>query len=544
MTRIAADWLDEAPARAVTGALGASGHVVLYVGGCVRNALLGRAVADIDLATDAEPEAVMALAEAAGLRAIPTGIEHGTVTVLADGRPFEVTTFRRDVETFGRRAVVAFTSDIAEDAARRDFTMNALYARPDGAVVDPLGGLADLRAGRVRFVGEPSERIAEDYLRILRFFRIHAWYGDAEGGLDAEGLAACAAAVEGLGLISRERVGAEMAKLLAAPDPAPAVAAMAASGILGAVLPGADARALAPLVHAEAAAGVAPRWQRRLGAMGWQEDWADALRLSRSDARTLATISAILRGGRAACRGCVPAWRRAGARRGADPCGEPGRSAAGGSGGGAGARRGRGLSGGGRRGGTVRAGARPGAGADARGVDRLGVRPGPGGSARARRRVASCGNPALALALIESLARSKRNISGTKESMMSAETLKETAEKLVSNCREHRTIPGLSELYDPDAVSVEATKMPGSDSRETHGVEGIKGKHEWWTSTMEVHDEQIEGPFLHGEDRFAVIFGFDATDKSSGRRMQMREVGIYTVNDAGKIVREEFFYTT
>ena len=195
--------------------------------------------------------------------------------MVADHRPFEVTTFRRDVATDGRRAVVAFTDDLAEDAARRDFTMNALYCRPDGTVVDPLGGLADLRAGRVRFVGDPAARIAEDYLRILRFFRIHAWYGDPAGGLDPEGLAACAAQQEGLARLSRERIGAEMTKLLAAPDPAPAVAAMAASGILARVLPGADARALAPLVHLEAAAGAAPRWQRRLAALGWRPDWPD-----------------------------------------------------------------------------------------------------------------------------------------------------------------------------------------------------------------------------------------------------------------------------
>ena len=210
----------------------------------------------------------MALAAAAGLAAVPTGIDHGTVTLLSDGQPFEVTTFRRDVETFGRHATVAFSTDIAEDAARRDFTMNALYAEPDGTLVDPLGGLADLRARRVRFVGDPARRIAEDYLRILRFFRIHAWYGDPAGGLDPEGLAACAALQEGLDSLSRERVGAEIAKLLAARDPAPAVAAMAATGILARVLPGADPRALAPLVHLEAGAGLAPRWQRRLAALG------------------------------------------------------------------------------------------------------------------------------------------------------------------------------------------------------------------------------------------------------------------------------------
>jgi poly(A) polymerase len=164
-------------------------------------------------------------------------------------------------------------------------------------VVDPLGGLADLRAGRVRFVGEPAARIEEDYLRILRFFRIHAWYGDPAGGLDPDGLAACAALQEGIGRLSRERVGAETTKLLAAPDPAPAVAAMAAAGILARVLPGADATTLAPLVHAEAAAGAAPRWQRRLAALGWRPEWTAALRLSRADGRALDAIAAALAAG-------------------------------------------------------------------------------------------------------------------------------------------------------------------------------------------------------------------------------------------------------
>ncbi len=212
--------------------------------------------------------------------------------MVAAGRPFQVTTFRRDVETFGRHAVVAFSDDIAEDAARRDFTLNALYARPDGTVVDPLGGLPDLRAGRVRFVGDAGERIAEDTLRILRFFRMTAWYGNPAEGLDAAGLAACAAGQEGLDGLSRERVGAEVTKLLAAPDPAPAVAAMAATGILARVLPGADATLLAPLVHGEG--GRSPRWQRRLAALGWRPDWAEALRLSRADARALEAIAAAL----------------------------------------------------------------------------------------------------------------------------------------------------------------------------------------------------------------------------------------------------------
>ena len=304
--RIAGDWLALPATRAVCAALTARGDRALFVGGCVRNALLGRPVADIDIATDALPERTIALAEAAGLHPVPTGLAHGTVTIVADHRPFEVTTFRRDVETTGRHAVVAFTTDVAEDARRRDFTMNALYADPSGELVDPLGGLPDLLARRVRFVGEPAERIAEDYLRILRFFRIHAWYGDPAGGLDPDGLAACAALQEGLDQLSRVRVGAEISKLLAAADPAPAVAAMAAAGILARILPGADPAGLAPLVHVEAAAGLAPDWRRRLAVLAGDPAWSEALRLSRADARVVAAIRAALADGLAPA---ASAWR-------------------------------------------------------------------------------------------------------------------------------------------------------------------------------------------------------------------------------------------
>ena len=278
--KVTGEWLTRPATQTVFAALG--GHRVLAVGGCVRNALMGRPVADVDMATDALPAQVVAAVEAAGLKAVPTGIDHGTVTVVSDGIPHEVTTFRRDVETDGRHAVVAYATDVAEDAARRDFTMNALYCTADGRVIDPLGGLPDLQAGRVRFVGEPAARIAEDHLRILRFFRFHAWY--AADGIDAEGLAACAAGAEGLDKLSRERVGAEMRKLLSAAGPAPAVAAMAMSGILSRILPGADPRALAPLVHLELDAD--PDWLRRLAALGG--DGAESrLRLSRAEARDL-----------------------------------------------------------------------------------------------------------------------------------------------------------------------------------------------------------------------------------------------------------------
>jgi poly(A) polymerase len=284
---LSGDWLQDPATQAVCDALTSGGHQALFVGGCVRNSLLGMPIGDVDIATDATPDRVVALARMAGLKAVPTGIDHGTVTLVAQRQPFEVTTFRRDVATDGRHATVVFSSQIEEDAARRDFTMNALYARPDGTLVDPLNGLPDLRARLLRFVGDPAARIREDYLRILRFFRFHAWYGDPANGIDAEGLAACAAGIDGLAALSRERVGAEMRKLLSAPNPAPSVASMAQSGVLSALLPGTDPRALAPLIHLEQ--GIPPRWLRRLAVLGGA-DLTDALRLSRAEARDLAHL--------------------------------------------------------------------------------------------------------------------------------------------------------------------------------------------------------------------------------------------------------------
>ncbi|RBI77607.1 CCA tRNA nucleotidyltransferase [Roseovarius sp. TE539] len=287
--KVDGDWIADPAAQAVCRNLEEAGHHALFVGGCVRNALLGMPVTDIDIATDARPETVIRLARESGLRAVPTGIEHGTVTVVADGRGHEVTTFRRDVETDGRRAVVAYADTPQEDAHRRDFTMNALYARRDGTILDPLGGLADLNARRVRFIDDPDQRIREDYLRILRFFRFHAWYGAPGSGLDAEGLAAVACHVDGLAGLARERVGTEMIKLLSAPDPAPAVAAMRHASVLSRILPGADDAALAPLVHEEVQAGTAPDPIRRLAALGGAEA-AARLRLSKVQGRRLTLL--------------------------------------------------------------------------------------------------------------------------------------------------------------------------------------------------------------------------------------------------------------
>ncbi|MBF9045752.1 CCA tRNA nucleotidyltransferase [Rhodobacterales bacterium LSUCC0031] len=308
--RLVADWVHASATVAIMDLLGRGGHGAWFVGGCVRNALLGRSVADIDIATDLHPDAVMRLAQDAGIKAVPTGIEHGTVTLVVDHRPFEVTTLRRDLATDGRRATVAFTADLAEDAARRDFTMNALYAQADGRVIDPTGeGLTDLAARRLRFIGNPDDRIAEDYLRILRFFRFHAWYADPNAGIDAEGLAACAALAHGLEQLSRERVGAEIKKLLAAPDPAPAVAAMAQAGILARVLPGATATVLPVLIACEAAP---PNPIRRLAALG-PAGIAAELRLSRAESAQLDLLrdgmeSAAPPGALAYMYGAATAW--------------------------------------------------------------------------------------------------------------------------------------------------------------------------------------------------------------------------------------------
>lgn len=288
MTHISAPWLHGRAAQTVCQMLMVAGYQAWFVGGCVRNELLGVAVSDLDLSTDARPQAVLDLANAAGIKAIPTGIDHGTVTLVMDDTPIEVTTFRRDVATDGRRATVAFADNMEDDARRRDFTMNALYADARGLVSDPLGGLPDLHARRIRFIEDPAQRIKEDYLRILRFFRFYAWYGQPSEGPDREGLAACAAHIDGLQSLSVERVTAELLKLLAAPDPAPALAAMASTGALGQVLPGADAGSLAVLVHLEQCHEIAPDPLRRLAVIGGNPE--ATFRLSKDQARQLAQI--------------------------------------------------------------------------------------------------------------------------------------------------------------------------------------------------------------------------------------------------------------
>ncbi len=260
-------WLASAATQRVMAAIEADGRQVRAVGGVVRNTLMGLAVTDIDIATTALPSDVLRLARAAGLGVVETGLQHGTVTVIANHQPFEVTTLRRDVETDGRHATVAFTDDWTADARRRDFTMNALYCDRSGRVYDPLGGYADIVARRVRFIGEAADRIREDYLRILRFFRFTAQY--AEGEPDAAGLVACTRWREGLAQLSRERVHQEMTRLVTARRAVEAMTLLQGHGILAQVLPAAPRPAVfARLTKIEAALAWTPDAMLRLAALG------------------------------------------------------------------------------------------------------------------------------------------------------------------------------------------------------------------------------------------------------------------------------------
>jgi poly(A) polymerase len=291
-----APWRSRAGMKRLLGALGADAGETRYVGGCVRDTLLGLEVSDVDLATRLTPEMVIERLGKAGIKAVPTGIAHGTVTAVIDGAPVEVTTLRRDVATDGRRAVIAYTEDWREDAARRDFTINALLADPrSGEIFDYFGGQDDLAARRVRFIGQPLSRIAEDHLRILRFFRFHARFGG--GAPDPAALDACAARANDLMALSRERIADELLKLLGLPDPAPTVTLMIARGILKSVLPEIEAAdRFAALVAAEAAAGIAPDPIRRLAALLPADAEAAAavaarLRLSKRAARRLVSAA-------------------------------------------------------------------------------------------------------------------------------------------------------------------------------------------------------------------------------------------------------------
>lgn len=287
-------WLVRGEAAPLLKLLDSNGEEARIVGGAIRNALLRLPVHEIDIATTALPEEVVRRVEAAGWKAIPTGIEHGTITVLVASKTFEVTTLRRDVETYGRKAKVVFGRDWVADAMRRDFTINALSLSADGRLHDYVDGLADLAARRVRFIGDPAQRIAEDYLRILRFFRFHAWYG--EGAPDPEGLHACIRGRTGIDSLSRERIRTELLKLLLAPHATPTLTLMTETGLLGTVLGGVALLAsFENMVKVEAAIGVESDPVRRLSALGvWVaedgERLAQRLRLSNADAERLTAL--------------------------------------------------------------------------------------------------------------------------------------------------------------------------------------------------------------------------------------------------------------
>ncbi len=288
------DWFRSPSLQRVLELLNSEGGEARIAGGAVRNALMGLPVADVDIATTLLPEAVVERAAQAGIKAVPTGIEHGTVTLVADGQPFEVTTLRRDVETDGRRAKVAFGADWQADAERRDLTINALYADAQGEVIDLVGGLGDIETRMIRFIGDPSQRIAEDYLRILRFFRFFALYGS--GRPDADGLRATARAKDRLSTLSAERVWSETKKLLAAPDPSRALLWMRQVSVLTSILPetekwGIDA--IHGLVAAEKAVGWTPDPLLRLAAIVPPdperiEGLAKRLRMSKAESEYLA----------------------------------------------------------------------------------------------------------------------------------------------------------------------------------------------------------------------------------------------------------------
>jgi len=286
-----APWLISGGTARVLQLLGADGEEARVVGGAVRNALLDLTPGDIDIATTALPEEVVRRAKAAGIKSVPTGIEHGTITLVIDGHPYEVTTLREDTETFGRKAKVAFGRDWVKDAERRDFTMNGLSVDATGVVYDYVGGIADARARRVRFIGDPDQRIAEDYLRILRYFRIHAAFGAGEP--DRDGYLACIRGRAGLASLSAERVRMEMLKLLVAGGVSAAVLAMAEGGLLQALTGGVVYTGpLATMVAIERALGLPASSTRRLAALtvAVTEDAkrvATRLRLSNAEAKAL-----------------------------------------------------------------------------------------------------------------------------------------------------------------------------------------------------------------------------------------------------------------
>ena len=288
--RIEGPWTDSAPATFICDRLLGCGHRALFVGGAVRNTVLGIPVGDLDIATDARPEKVLAVFDRTDAKLCVQGIQFGTIMIVREGTSIAVTSFRRDIETDGRYARVAFTDRIEEDAARRDFTMNAIYAEFDGMLIDPLGGLDDLLKRRVRFVGNPRDRILEDRLRMLRLFRFHAHFGDPAAGIDPDGLEAVTEFADGIEIISAERTTIELLNILSAPLPGRSVSSMAETGLLERILPGASPDVLLRIEHLERIFEVGPDPLRRLAAIGGNTD------LMTLDRRSAARLRRLLSG--------------------------------------------------------------------------------------------------------------------------------------------------------------------------------------------------------------------------------------------------------
>lgn len=287
--KVTGGWLTAPGTQAVFDVYAKHGFALYAVGGCVRNSLLNERVSDVDMSSNARPELASKFLTDDGFKVIPTGIDHGTITVISDGTPYEITTFRKDVETDGRRAVVAFAETLEDDAYRRDFTINALYADRFGQIIDPVNGLEDIQRRRVRFIGDGAERIREDFLRTLRFFRFHARFAAPDQGFETDALSAISENLQGLESLSRERVGGELIKLLSVTDPTTAIMTMAQIGVLNTILPGCDPKALGLLIHFEQELGLSPEPIRRLGSFA-DEDLAKTLRLSKSQMRRMTSL--------------------------------------------------------------------------------------------------------------------------------------------------------------------------------------------------------------------------------------------------------------
>ena len=285
--KIKTDFLSLVETRTLFDAFHSKGFQIYFVGGCVRNAVLGVPVHDLDLATDATPSDMRDLAKTHQFKIVPTGEDHGTMTFVLGEHIFEVTTFRDDIETDGRRAKVSFSKSMHDDAQRRDFTMNALYLDAKGNVFDPISGLQDAQDRRVVFIGDPEKRIKEDYLRILRFLRFIAQYSDSMDTIDPNSFAACAEHQDGLAHVSKERLTQEIVKILVAPNAVRSISAMAAAGILGRILPGSDPKYLPILIELQS--NVSATFHARLAALG-ALDWQKWLRLSNSDSKRTQVI--------------------------------------------------------------------------------------------------------------------------------------------------------------------------------------------------------------------------------------------------------------